>query len=206
MKVAIIDYDMGNVGSIYNMLKKIGFKSKITADKKDIREADKLILPGVGAFDHGMKNLEELDLIDILNDKVLSEKVPVLGICLGMHLLTHRSDEGVKKGLGWIDGEVIKFSFDEQNKHLKVPHMGWNTIINFKNGTLTSNFNSEPKFYFVHSFYVDCKKEDDILMTTNYGFDFVSAVHHENIYGVQFHPEKSHKYGMNILKNFMELE
>ncbi len=200
--ITIINYGMGNLGSIKNMMKKIGVDSIITNRKDDIATADKLILPGVGAFDKAMVNLEKLGLITLLNKKVLEDKVPILGICLGMQLLAKTSEEGIKKGLGWIDGNVLKFNLD---KTLKVPHMGWNRVYPKKESVLFKNMYPEPRFYFVHTYYFKCNNKEDILATTVYGGEFVSAVNKENIFGVQFHPEKSHKFGMKLLENFAKL-
>lgn len=196
---------MGNLGSIANMLKKIGCQCIITNNLNEIQIAHKIILPGVGNFDRAMKNLKELGLIDVLNRKVLEKKIPVLGICLGMQLMAEKSEEGQLPGLGWIKADVKKFSFDEVNKHLKIPHMGWNTVQQQKDDLLFSNMYPDPRFYFVHSYHFECKKKEDILTTTFYGYHFVSAISSGNIMGVQFHPEKSHKFGMLILKKFAEI-
>jgi glutamine amidotransferase len=204
--IVIIDYGMGNLGSIQNMLKKIGAQAVISSDIQAVERADKLILPGVGAFDTGMKQLEELGLIDVLNDKVLNRKTPTLGVCLGMQLLMQGSEEGVRPGLGWIDGETIRFRFDPKRTNLKIPHMGWNTVTIIRDGTLFKGLNQEEaRFYFVHSYHVVCNREEDILARSFYGYDFASAVQRGNIMGTQFHPEKSHKFGMKIYENFVEL-
>lgn len=203
--IAIVDFGMGNLGSIYNMLKYIGVESKITSDKNEIENAKKIILPGVGAFDNGMKNLESLELINLLNKKILEDKIPVLGICLGMQLFMNNSEEGSAKGLGWLEGENRKFKFGEKINNRKIPYVGWNVVEQKKENPLMNNLDSESRFYFVHSYYVTCKNENDILLRTNYGIDFASGVQKENIFGVQFHPEKSHKFGMKLLKNFSEL-
>jgi glutamine amidotransferase len=203
--IVIIDYSMGNIGSIANMFKKIGVECKISSNPQDISSADKLILPGVGAYDNGMKNLSERGFIEMLNNKVMVGKTPILGICLGMQLFSKSSEEGQMEGLGWIDAETVRFSFGEDRKKLRVPHMGWNEVQRQKESVLFKDINNESRFYFVHSYHVICNDKSDILTTTCYGFDFVSAVEKENIYGVQFHPEKSHKYGMKLLKNFAEL-
>jgi len=202
--IVIIDYGMGNLGSIANMLRKIGADAVISSAAADIRKAEKLILPGVGAFDNGMKNLRDRGLLPVLQDRVLSDKVPLLGICLGMQLLTKNSEEGTLDGLGWIDARTVRFKFSEEAA-LKVPHMGWNQIVASRDNPLTRNIGERPRFYFVHSYYVVCDRNEDVLTTTHYGYDFTSAVNRGNIYGVQFHPEKSHTFGMKLLKNFAEL-
>jgi glutamine amidotransferase len=203
--IAIIDYKSGNLGSVANMIKKIGSKCRITNDIQEILDSEKIILPGVGSFDRAMNNLKEYNLIDILNKKALIDKTPFLGICLGMQLFAETSEEGILPGLEWIRGRVVKFSFTENDKKLlKIPHMGWNHIHIEKNSSMLKNVTTESRYYFVHSFHFVCKDQDDILARTNYGFPFVSAVEHENIVGVQFHPEKSHKYGMAILENFIK--
>jgi glutamine amidotransferase len=202
--ITIIDYGMGNLGSIANMLKKVGAKAVISSDIATIESADKLILPGVGAFDNGMTKLNELGLIPILNAKVKEAKTPMLGVCLGMQLLTRKSEEGKLPGLGWIEAETKRFRFDSHQSSLKVPHMGWN-LINIKQPhPIFEEMYQEPRFYFVHSYYVACHNEQDVLAKTYYGYEFVSAVAKENIVGVQFHPEKSHKFGMKLLRNFVE--
>lgn len=198
--IVIVDYGMGNLGSIANMVKKVGSKCKITSDIEEIKKATRLILPGVGSFDNGMKNLKELGMIEVLNKKILIEKTPILGICLGMQLMTKSSEEGKLAGLGWIDAQTKKFVSDT----LKIPHMGWNIIKHQKKSRLFDEDDSEKRFYFVHSYYVDTNQKNDILFITPYGHNFVSAFEKENIIGVQFHPEKSHKFGMNLIKNFVE--
>lgn len=200
--IVIIDYKTGNVGSILNMLKKIGADAEISSDPELIRNASKLILPGVGSFDAGMKSLKEMGLIPILSEKVIKGKTPILGICLGMQLFAQKSEEGVLPGLGWISGEVKKFDFDK--RRLKIPHMGWNTIDIKKSDLVFKDMAEEPRFYFVHSYHFVCENKEDVLATTNYGYDFESIVKRENIIGVQFHPEKSHKFGMQMLKNYAE--
>lgn len=203
--IVIIDYGMGNVGSILNMLKKIGAQAKVSADVQDIDRADKLILPGVGAFDTGMQHLADRGLLGVLDDKVLNHQIPVLGICLGMQLLTKCSEEGALPGLGWIDGETIRFRFDPKQTNLKIPHMGWNTVTIRKEAALVKDLDHHTtRFYFVHSYHVVCTHRQDVLTTTDYGYEFVSAVQRENIMGVQFHPEKSHKFGMKLWRNFAE--
>jgi glutamine amidotransferase len=205
MKIVIIDYGLGNLGSIRNMLKKIGGEGVISSKISDIQEAEKLILPGVGNFDQGMRNLEILGLLPILEDKVIQERTPILGICLGMQLFAHRSDEGKAKGLGWIDAEVVRFKFDDKGMHLKIPHMGWNLVRISHRNPLFEQMDPEPRFYFVHSYHVACRNAEEVLTQTFYGYEFASSVKRGNIYGVQFHPEKSHKFGMKLLDNYLRL-
>ncbi len=202
--IVIIDYGIGNLESVLNMFKKVGVKEVVISRDKDVlMNAKKLLLPGVGSFDAGMRNLEESGLIPILNHKVLVEKTPILGICLGMQLLTHRSEEGIKTGLGWIDAETIKFKLAPELK-LKVPHMGWSYVNIRKNNALIDT-ESKNRFYFVHSYYVKCFDENQSIATSNFGSDFTCMVNKENVYGVQFHPEKSLKFGMKLLENFAKL-
>ena len=202
--IVIVDYGIGNLASVLNMFKKIGATNVcISKDYALIEKASKLILPGVGAFDAGMDNLEKSGLIPLLNKKVIEDKILLLGICLGMQLLTKKSEEGVKPGLGWIDAETVKFNLDPSLK-LKVPHMGWN-YIKVLNQNPLMEIESKSRFYFVHSYYVKCKDESQSLATSHFGFDFTCMVNKDNIYGVQFHPEKSLKFGMQILENFAKL-
>jgi glutamine amidotransferase len=202
--ITIVDYGTGNLASIANMLKRIGCASIVTSDADQIAVASKLILPGVGAFDTGMRNLMNLGLIEVLNRKAKDERVPILGICLGMQLFVSGSEEGDLPGLGWIDGSVIKFRPELNGKNLKVPHMSWNHIDVVKDSKLFSDMHVEPRFYFVHSYHVQLDCDEDLLANTMYGYPFASALERENIAGVQFHPEKSHKFGMKLLKNFAE--
>jgi imidazole glycerol-phosphate synthase subunit HisH len=199
--IVIIDYQMGNLGSILNMLKKIGTAGTISSDHDEIRRAEKLILPGVGAFDQGMANLERMGLIPVLRELVLEKRTPILGICLGMQLMTKSSEEGKLPGLGWIDARTVRFRHDASTD-LKVPHMGWNTVTVRKDSVLFRDMFPEPRFYFVHSYHADCRDAADVLTTTHYGYDFTSAFQQDNITGVQYHPEKSHKFGMKLLSNW----
>ncbi|MFZ6033689.1 MAG: imidazole glycerol phosphate synthase subunit HisH [Melioribacter sp.] len=202
--VAIIDYGMGNLRSIYNKLKKLGTNCIITSQLNEIEAAEKIVLPGVGNFKAAMEKLNSLNLIEILNKKVLEDKVPILGICLGVQLFCKHSEEGDAKGLGWIDAEVVRFRVRDQIKY-KVPHMGWNDVKIINSNTLDKSIKSDDQFYFVHSYHLQCNNSQDIWMTTNYDYEFVSAVHRENIYGTQFHPEKSHNTGFELLKRFADL-
>jgi imidazole glycerol-phosphate synthase subunit HisH len=201
--VIIIDYGMGNIRSILKKVNQTGFDGIVTADLNEIKSAKKIILPGVGNFLKGMNKLQEKDLIRLLSEKVLLEKTPILGICLGMQLLTGFSEEGNIPGLGWIDGETVKFQLTDI-RH-KVPHMGWNSIKQSKDSLLLKGIPDNSNYYFVHSYYVKCNNPADILTTTYYGHEFVSAIQRENIFGTQFHPEKSHKWGEKMLSNFLSL-
>lgn len=203
-QIVVIDYGMGNLGSIANMLKYLGANATISSDKSIISRAHKLILPGVGHFDRAMQNINQLGLIDAISQKVLLEKTPIMGICLGMQLLCNSSEEGSDKGLCFVDANVVKFSF-EKSQNLKVPHMGWNKVELTKPASLiTKGLSQDSRFYFVHSYYVACKDDKDILTKSTYGHSFVSSFEKENIVGVQFHPEKSHKYGITLFRNFIE--
>lgn len=202
--LAIIDYGVGNLSSIKNMLKKIGVESIISNKAEDIIIADKLILPGVGHFDYGMQQLHLSGLMDALNEKVLQNKTPLLGICLGVQLLTESSEEGKEKGLGWIKGDTVAFDKTKLNADHKIPHTGWTDIKCFEQSKLFTGMYTEPRFYFVHSYHLLLGNAEDVLATANYGYDFTVGIEHENILGVQFHPEKSHKYGMKLLENFVK--
>ena len=200
--ITIIDYNTGNLGSIKNMLKRIGINSQISNNISTIEKADKLILPGVGHFDYGMQQLQQSGLIPVLNKKVLEDKTPILGICLGVQLLTEISEEGIEKGLGWIKGKAVAFDKSKLESNQKVPHMGWTNIFDYKKSKLFEKMFDKPRFYFVHSYHLALDNKDDCLVTANYGYEFAAGIEHENILGVQFHPEKSHKFGMKILENF----
>jgi len=202
--IVIIDYGIGNLASVLNMFKKIGVKEVvISSDPVVVAQASKILLPGVGAFDGGMGNLEKSGLMPVLSQKALREKVPLLGICLGMQMLTKRSDEGQKPGLGWIDAETLKFDLPPALK-LKVPHMGWDYIKVQKENPLIE-INTKSRFYFVHSYFVKCLDPQQSLATCNFGIDFTCMVNKDNIFGAQFHPEKSLKFGMQVLANFAKL-
>jgi glutamine amidotransferase len=203
--ITVIDYGMGNLGSIVNMGKKAGGQFQISGDPAVIAQAGKLILPGVGAFDQGMTNLRERGLIRVLNECVLERRVPILGICLGVQLFTRRSEEGQLPGLGWIAGDTIRFQWPGATPQLKVPHMGWNSVEPAKPDPVLADLPPEPRFYFVHSYHLRCDDPADVLTWTTYGHRFASAVQHGNVRGTQFHPEKSHKFGLALLRNFIAL-
>jgi glutamine amidotransferase len=199
--IAIVDYGLGNLGSVANMLRKIGVPAKVTSTADEIRSARGLILPGVGHFDEGMRKLRERCLGDVLTDRVIEAKTPVLGICLGMQLLTRRSEEGSEPGLGWIGADVKRFVFSA-GARLSVPHMGWNEIDIVDEDMFRAMPSTPPRFYFVHSFHVVCDESRTVAAWSTYGTRFPAAIHAGNIYGAQFHPEKSHRFGMAVLKNF----
>lgn len=202
--ITIVDYGMGNLGSIQNMFKRINVESEITGDQEKLKAAEKILLPGVGAFDAAMERIQSSGLQEILTRKAVEDKIPLLGICLGMQLLTNSSEEGQLPGLGWINAKTTRFRF-EGEKPLKVPHMGWNTVVPVNASPLTEDLPEEPRFYFVHSYYVQAASEKDVLMKTHYGIDFHSVIQHNNIFGAQFHPEKSHRFGMKLLENFAKI-
>lgn len=202
MKIIIVDYGMGNVGSVLNMFKRIGIEAEITADLRQIADAEKILLPGVGAFDHAMRRIIDAGFKEVLDQKALVDKIPILGICLGMQLLTRRSEEGNLPGLGWIAADTIRFP---PMASIKVPHMGWNLVKPVTPSLLTEGLSEESRYYFVHSYYVKVDKEDNSILRTKHGVEFDSGIHSGNIYGTQFHPEKSHKFGMELLKNFSKI-
>ena len=202
--VVIIDYGMGNLGSILNSLERIEVPAIISGKAKDIERADKLILPGVGFFATGMDNLKKSGLLPVLENKVCVNKAPILGICLGMQLFTKQSTEGNAAGLGWIDAETTKFEFDSKETGLRLPHTGWNSIQVVKGSPILAGLQSDAFFYFVHSYYVRCQDVSNVVATTFYGIEFASVIQKGNIFGTQFHPEKSHNHGVTVLKNFVE--
>lgn len=201
--VIIINYGLGNLASVANMIRKVGQNAKITDNLNDIFSASKLILPGVGSYDHGIEQLHTFKLFSAIQEKAVSG-TPLLGICLGMQLLASRSDEGQLKGLDLIKANFKKFKFDRQST-CRVPHVGWNHVDVKKENPLIPNDGSEQRFYFTHSYYAVCKNRTDVLATTEYGLSFTSAYCHKNVYGVQFHPEKSHRFGMALFKRFLEI-
>lgn len=201
--IAIVDYGMGNLGSMLNMFRRIGVSACIESDPDRICKAAKVVLPGVGAFDAAMRRISDMaGLREVLDSKALTEKVPVLGVCLGMQLMTRGSEEGSEAGLNWLPADTTRFS---ATRGLKVPHMGWNVAQPNTPSALTAGVGSEPRYYFVHSYYVQVDDPRHSIMKTHYGVDFDSAIGCDNIFGVQFHPEKSHRFGMQVLKNFAEL-
>lgn len=202
--ITIIDYGIGNTGSILNMIRKLGYDCQISRDIENILNASHIILPGVGSFDNAMEKLTATGLIPCLADLALYKKRPFLGICLGMQLLFKESEEGILPGLSWLEGKVVKFN-KEIIGDLNIPHMGWNTVNPNNNSILFSDQKEEYRFYFTHSFYVEGVNEKEVIGRTNYGKDFICAIESENIYGVQFHPEKSHKFGLDIINLFLSI-
>jgi imidazole glycerol-phosphate synthase subunit HisH len=203
--ISIINYGMGNLGSIQNMLKKLNIKSEIINSPEECQDAQKIILPGVGHFEEGMRVLNDNGWLPILNQKVLEEKIPVLGICLGMQLMTSHSEEGNCNGLNWINANVKHFKFEDQK--MKVPHMGWNEVQPNFNSPLFEDFEKleDIRYYHVHSYFVELENADLEISKTFYGIPFTSGFQNGNIYGVQFHPEKSHKFGLKMLSNFAKI-
>jgi glutamine amidotransferase len=205
MKIGVIDIELGNIGSVLNIVERVNGKAFLVTNPNDLKKYDKLVLPGVGAFDKAVTALLDNDWIDALNNRVIIEKTPFLGICLGMQLLTRKSEEGRQPGFGWIAADTVRF--DERRTEggkLKIPHMGWNLVDVKKNSDLFDELDSEQRFYFVHSYHVLCDNQEDVLATTSHGYEFVSAIEHENIVGVQFHPEKSHRFGIQLFRNFLK--
>jgi glutamine amidotransferase len=204
--IVIVDYGLGNLGSIQNMLKRLGTSSIISADAEVINNASKLILPGVGSFDSGIQNLHDLGLWDVLNKKALVAKVPILGICLGIQLMCKSSEEGSLPGLGWFNAEVLSFKDRfKEGKTLPVPNMGWREVVKQNPSSLTDELPENARYYFVHSYFLNAFEREEVLLTAHYGFEYVAALNRGNIYGVQFHPEKSHKYGFSLMQKFVLL-
>lgn len=203
--ITIIDYGVGNINAFVNVYKRVNVVTKIAKSVDDLKGAEKLILPGVGHFDHAMTQLIKSGMREKLDELVLQEKVPVIGICVGMQMMANSSDEGDLEGLKWIDASVNKFD-ETQIKHVtRLPHMGWNDVTPIADQPLFKGLEKDALFYFLHSYYFKCNNSADILATSEYGGIFTSAAHHNNVYGIQFHPEKSHHYGEILLHNFAKL-
>lgn len=203
--ITIVDSGLSNLGSVTNMLRYIGIESQVSSDPDVVAHAERLILPGVGAFDNGMHSLAQRGLIAPLNAAVLERKVPVLGICLGMQLLCNGSDEGDLPGLGWIKGRAVRFDLGNNSERLRIPHMGWSAVTIPRAGRLFPDTDWDNRFYFVHSYHVVCDDPADVAGTTRHGIEVTAAVERGNIFGAQFHPEKSHRFGMSVLKTFAEI-
>jgi glutamine amidotransferase len=202
--VVVVNPGMGNIGSVVKKMNRIGIQPVVSFDRKDILSAEKIILPGVGHFATAVRKLKESGGWDVLNEAVLVKKIPILGICLGMQLMAKHSEEGDEDGFGWFDAMVVRFKVTDPYK-FKVPHTGWNHCEIKKDSLLFKNVVPDRGFYFVHAYHMKCIDPDDVLSLTDYSYSFVSAVQKGNIYGVQFHPEKSHEQGEKLLKNFVQL-
>ncbi|GAA4400217.1 imidazole glycerol phosphate synthase subunit HisH [Nibrella viscosa] len=203
LKVVVVDYGMGNLRSVYNKFRRMGVDCCLSADPAVIQQAQALILPGVGHYGKAMDRLQQLDLLPLLHDRVLGEQIPVMGICLGMQLLMEHSEEGDAAGLGWIKGNTVKFRLDQTQ--LKVPHIGWNSVEPTRAHPVLEGLQAGELVYFVHSYHVKLTEPADALHATDYGYTFISAVQKANIFGFQYHPEKSQDAGMTLLRNFVNL-
>ena len=204
--ITIVDYGLGNIRAFTNIYERLNISVKIAKNKYELKGAEKIILPGVGAFDFAMSQLNESGMRDTLEKEVISNGIPVLGICVGMQMLAQSSKEGVLNGLGWIEGTVVKF--DKAlliSSAFTLPHMGWNNVKQSSENNLFKNVPDLGRFYFLHSYFYKCFLSDNIIATTDYGINFASSINKSNIYGVQFHPEKSHSLGIQVLSNFANL-
>jgi len=204
--IVIINYGLGNVRAFANVYKIFNIPFKIASDKKDLLNVTKIILPGVGAFDYAMERIKKSGMQEMLTDLVLQRKTPVLGICVGMQILAMSSEEGKQKGLGWIDAETIRFRFPDAQNPLPIPHMGGNTVHFTREIPLMKGIENGKRFYFTHSYHIRVQHADDACALTEYGYEFCSIINHQNITGVQFHPERSHKNGLALLSNFIRGE
>ena len=200
--ITIIDYGCGNPTSIQNMYRKLGIEAAISRDPALIRRSERIVFPGVGSFDHGAKCIASLGIGEALRERVIDGGVPLLGICLGMQLLARRSDEGIQQGLSWIEGDVVAFDNSRLAPADKVPHMGWADVDVSRPHPLFEGFHENPRFYFVHAYHMHCDREEDVAALAHHGYEFCAAVAKGNVLGVQFHPEKSHRFGMRLLSNF----
>jgi len=203
--ITIIDYGLGNVLAFANVYSRLNIPFAVAKSSNDLINATKLILPGVGAFDHAMQELNQSGMRMMVEKLVINSGIPVLGICVGMQMLAKSSNEGTLPGLGWIDGEVKKFDISLMPRGANLPHMGWNDVKPVVDGGLFKNLGQDARFYFLHSYYFECHQQSDVLALTDYGGQFSCAVNRDNVYGVQFHPEKSHHFGSQLLKNFSEI-
>lgn len=205
--IAIVDYGLGNIKAFSNVYKRLNIEAVCAKSVVQLQNATKIILPGVGAFDHAMAMLHESGLRERLDDLVLEKKVPVLGICVGMQMMAQSSEEGTSKGLGWINGSVKRFIYPDKDIAAKhpLPHMGWNNICPVKECALLQRLDDDKRFYFLHSYYFECADSADVVATANYGIDYACIINNNNVYGIQCHPEKSHHNGVGLLKNFAGL-
>ena len=203
--IAIIDYGMGNIKAFANIYRRLQIDHRIVSDAQGLMDADGLILPGVGAFDHAMGKLNDSGLRDCLDQQVLEKNKPVLGICVGMQMLAKSSDEGKLRGLGWVEGEVKKLVLSEDTGRMPLPHMGWNQVRQTRDSVIFDNIENEGRFYFLHSYYFECNNRDDSIASAHYGHDFTCLVNSGNVFGIQCHPEKSHSNGVSLLENFARI-
>lgn len=203
--ITIIDYGVGNINAFVNVYKRVNVPTKIAKTASDLEDAQKLILPGVGHFDHAISELTKSGMRDMLDELVIVKKVPVIGICVGMQMMGNSSDEGKLQGLKWIDASIKKFDENKIQQATRLPHMGWNDINPVVSSPLFEGLEKNALFYFLHSYYIECNNKDDILATSEYGGQFTCAANHGNVFGIQFHPEKSHHYGETLLHNFAKL-
>ncbi|MHA8084008.1 imidazole glycerol phosphate synthase subunit HisH [Aquirufa antheringensis] len=203
--ITLIDYGVGNIFAFQNVYKRLNIPTKIAKTSTDLLDAKKLILPGVGSFDYAMSQLNNSGMREKLDELVIEKHVPIIGICVGMQMMGNRSDEGKSDGLGWIDADILKFDENLISHRTKLPHMGWNDVVPFGNHPLFEGLEKDAIFYFLHSFYFKCNNPHESIAVSDYGITFASAVNYNNIYGIQFHPEKSHQNGEKLLHNFAKL-
>lgn len=202
--ISVVDYGVANVGSMLNMLRKVGADAQVVSTPDGVRSAKKLILPGIGAFDHGMTALADRGLADPIRERARDAGVPILGVCLGMQLLGLASEEGTLPGLGLLSARSVRFRFDAATPH-KTPHMGWAAVAKAHDSPIFEGLDAEPRFYFVHSYHLVCDDSADVLARATYGVEFTAMVNRANVWGAQFHPEKSHRFGMKLLGNYAAL-
>lgn len=203
--ICIVDYGLGNIRAFSNMYKRLGIEANTARSPAELGSATRLILPGVGAFDHAMELLQASGMRETLDELVMARKVPVLGVCVGMQILGRRSDEGQRPGLGWLAGDVRAMAARQGSASLPLPHMGWNDVRPTPGARLFAALEEDPRFYFLHSYYFECERSSDVAATVDYGGDFCCAVESGNVFGVQFHPEKSHHFGVEVLRAFAEV-
>lgn len=204
--ISILNYGLGNLQAFANIYKRLNIRANIVSNSEELKKSSRIILPGVGAFDWAMKRLNDSGMRETLDDLVLNKGKPILGICVGMQMMARKSQEGIMEGLGWVEGEIVKFEQDKSNQKLHLPHMGWNDVNPLNCKSIFKDLDGDSRFYFLHSYYFLPQSQYNILSKTEYGIEFTSSINKENVFGVQFHPEKSHKWGMQLLKNFAEIE
>jgi imidazole glycerol-phosphate synthase subunit HisH len=203
--ITVIDYGLGNVQAFVNVYNRLDIPVNVAKSIDDLALTTKIILPGVGSFDRAMQQFNSSGMRELIEKLVLEKEIPILGVCVGMQMLANSSEEGKLSGLGWVDGDVKKFDLISMVQSQNLPHMGWNNVVSEAEDVLFKDIKGEKKFYFLHSYYFDCYNQSNIIGVTDYGFNFTSAIKKKNIFGVQFHPEKSHHYGGQLLKNYSEI-